>query len=242
MCKRNYSMRSIMCTCALSCACAQYFGEDELDFAHPIRTIIPTLDGPVLEVLARTTRPLTGREVHRLAQTGSANGVRLALTRLTEQGIVFAEQRSTAVFYAANRDHLAWPAVDILTSLRRTLLERIAAELDSWQPSPIHASLFGSAARADGGTASDIDLLLIRPDDIAEDDPPWAEQVDRLRDRVRAWTGNRCHAFELDRRRLAEHVQAKDPLVEAWLRDAIPLSGADLRTTLRRLSATGRGQ
>jgi len=100
-----------------------------LDVAHPIRSVVPTLDGPVLEVLARTTRPLSGREVHRLAGTGSPNGIRLVLARLAEQGLVYAEERAKAVFYTANRDHVAWPAVEILTGLRRTLLDRLRAEL-----------------------------------------------------------------------------------------------------------------
>jgi len=202
-----------------------------VDLKHPVHAVVPTLDGPVLEVLARTTRPLTGREIHRLASRGSPNGIRLALGRLAEQGVVHAEQRSTAVYYTANRDHLAWPAVETLTSLRRTLLERLRTELESWQCAAIHASLFGSAARGDGDAASDIDLLLVRPDGVAEDDSPWAEQVDRLRRKVFIWTGNRCHAFQVDRGRLAEHAQADDPLIHSWLRDAIPLAGPDLRHT-----------
>jgi predicted nucleotidyltransferase len=217
--------------------------EDEhMDVAHPIRVVVPTLDGPVLEVLSRTTRPLTGREVHRLARTGSPNGIRLALARLTEQGIVDAEQRSTAVFYIANRNHLAWPAVEALSSLRRNLLQRLRSELSSWQPAPIHASLFGSAARQDGDVASDIDILLIRPDDVAEDDPRWAQQVDQLRHQVETWTGNRCQPFQLDRRRLDEHARAHDPLIEAWLRDAVPLAGTDLRATLRHSPVMDRQQ
>jgi hypothetical protein len=210
-----------------------------MDIRHPIRAIIPTLDGPVLEVLARTTRPLTGREIQRLAGRGSPNGIRLALVRLSEQGVVYAEQRTTAVYYTANRDHLAWPAVETLTGLRRTLLEQLRTELESWQQTAIHASLFGSAAREDGDATSDIDLLLVRPDDVAEDEGPWADQVDQLRHHVSIWTGNRCHVFQLDRQRLAEHVQAKDPLIESWLRDAIPLAGSHLRNTLRHLPPTG---
>jgi predicted nucleotidyltransferase len=211
-----------------------------VDLTHPIHVLVPTLDGPVLEVLARTTRPLTGREVQRLARKGSPSGVRLALSRLTEQGIVHAEHRSTAVFYVANRDHLAWSAVETLTDLRRTLLRRLRTELESWHPPPIHASLFGSAARGDGDASSDIDILLIRADEVTEDHPTWAEQVDRLRGDVAIWTGNRCQAFELDRRRLAEHVRVQDPLIDAWLRDAIPLAGRDLRNTLRDLAVMGR--
>lgn len=210
-----------------------------MDVAHPIRVVVPTLDGPVLEVLARTTGPLSGREVHRLADAGSPSGVRLALIRLVEQGLVLAEERAQAVFYTANRQHLAWPAVEILTGLRAALLGRLREELQGWTLQPIHASLFGSAARGDGDTGSDIDLLLLRPDGVEEDEPPWADQVDRLRERIRAWTGNHCQTFQLDRARLAEHVRISDPLVDELRRDAITLAGRDLRAVLRKLPRTG---
>jgi signal transduction histidine kinase len=97
-------------TCAVKCARAHNTGRSFVDVAHPIRSVVSTLDGPVLEVLARTTRSLTGREIHRLAGTGSPNGVRRALDRLAEQGLVHAEERAKAVFYPGNRDHVAWPA------------------------------------------------------------------------------------------------------------------------------------
>ncbi|MGV9798679.1 nucleotidyltransferase domain-containing protein [Mycobacterium sp. NPDC003449] len=165
--------------------------------------------------------------------------MRLALARLADQGVVHAEQRSTAVYYTANRDHLAWPAVESLTAMRSTLIQRIRDELSTWRPAPLHASLFGSAARGDADSASDIDVLIIRPDDVAEDDPSWDEHVDRLRQHVDRWTGNRCHAFEIDRHRLGEHVEAKDPLVDSWLRDEIRLAGDDLHAVVRHLPIEG---
>lgn len=206
-----------------------------MDVAWPIRVVVPTLEGPVLTVLARTTRPLTGREVHRLAGTGSANGIRLALSRLTRQGIVIAEERAAAAFYRANREHLAWPAVEMLTDLRRTLLERLRAEVEGWQRQPLHASVFGSAARGTGDAESDIDILLVRAEGVEEDEPDWAEQVDRLRDHVEGWTGNWCQPFQLDLQRLAEHVSVRDPLVDEWRRDTVMLGGEKLTTLLRRV-------
>ncbi|HET8680945.1 MAG TPA: nucleotidyltransferase domain-containing protein [Micromonosporaceae bacterium] len=153
-----------------------------------------------------------------------------------------AAEHSAATFYTANRDHLAWPAIEILARMRHTLLERLQEEIGSWQPKPVHASVFGSTARGDGDARSDIDILLIRPGGIEEDESPWAEQVDDLRRRVPAWTGNRCQAFQVSLDRLAEHSAAGDPLVDSWVRDSITLVGANLRTLLRRLPAAGDEQ
>jgi hypothetical protein len=206
-----------------------------MDVAHPIRAVVPTLDGPVLEVLAGTSHPLTTLEIHRLTGVGSSMGVRLVLERLAGQGIILADHRGNAIYYTANRDHLAWHAVEILARLRQALRERLAAEIGLWSIRPIHASMFGSAARADGDASSDIDILLIKPDLPAGDDEPWEEQVDRLRARVTALTGNHCQAFTVTLGRLAEHVNAADPIVEAWLADGIHLAGDQLSTVIESL-------
>ncbi len=212
----------------------------DVDVAHPVRGIIPTLDAPVLEVLAGTTRRLSGREVHRLAGTGSVRGVQLVLARLVGQGLVSAEEHTGATLYAANRAHLAWPALEALVGLRRRLLERIRDTVAGWGIPSLHVSLFGSAARGDGDAGSDIDLLVVRPDVVGEGNEAWEAQLDALREAVTAWTGNRCQAFALDSARLAAHVVADDPLVEGWLRDGILLAGEPLRTLVDGLSAGPR--
>ena len=195
--------------------------------AHPIRGVIPSLDGPVIEVLAGTTRTLTGREVHRLAGVGSVRGVRLVLARLVAQGLVIAEERGGAILYVGNRDHLAWSALESLAHVRSMLLDRIAADVAAWPIAPAHVSLFGSAARGDGDAASDIDLLIVHPEQVGTLDRG-DEQVDRLREGVHAWTGNRCQAVDIGRTRLSEHVRARDPIVAAWLADGLLVFGEPL--------------
>lgn len=36
-----------------------------VDVSRPMSAVMRSLEGPVLEVLTRTSRPLTGRELHR---------------------------------------------------------------------------------------------------------------------------------------------------------------------------------
>jgi hypothetical protein len=204
-----------------------------VDVSQPITAVVPSLDGPVLAALARTKLPLTGRQVHKIAG-GSEAGVRKVLTRLARQGLVNVAPAGSSQLYTANREHLAWPAVEILASLDARLQEEILAQLRSWNPAPVHASMFGSAARRDGSTDSDIDLFILRPDDCAEDSEPWATQVDRLRAVVTSRTGNRCQVFQLDSQRLASHVAVADPLIGEWQRDAVTLIGEAPAVVLRR--------
>lgn len=207
-----------------------------MDVSNPIRGIIPTLDAPVLEVLAGTTRGLSGREVHRLARAGSVRGVQLVLARLVSQGLVRADEHASATLYTANRAHLAWPAIEALVGLRGQFVERLREAVNGWTITPLHVSLFGSAARRDGSAKSDIDLLIVRPDAVAEGDEAWEAQIDALRDRVFTWTGNRCQAFDIDRARLGAHLAARDPLVENWLRDEVLLAGRPLRSLVDSLA------
>jgi predicted nucleotidyltransferase len=205
-----------------------------MDVAHPVRTAIPTLDGRVLEVLAGTTAPLSTSEIHRLCGDGSYAGVRLVLLRLAEQGVAIADARRSATYFVANREHLAWPAIEILTGLRAALLDGLRVRIAAWTVPPIHASLFGSAARADGDAASDIDILFVRSGDIAAaDEAIWETQIAELREWVHAATGNRCGPFSITLGRLDEHLAARDPLVEAWRRDGIALAGDDIGTLIR---------
>jgi len=206
-----------------------------MDVSHPIRGVIPTLDAPVLEVLAGTIRGLSGREVHRLAKSGSLTGVQLVLARMVTQGLVTAEEHPSVTLYAANREHLAWPAIEQLAGIRTRLLERMREIVAAWSIAPLHVSLFGSAARRDGDSESDIDVLIVRPDGVGEDDEAWESQVGALRAAVGSWTGNRCQSFVIDRVRLVAHLTAKDPLVANWLRDEVLIMGERLAAIIEAL-------
>ena len=201
-----------------------------MDLGHPISSIAPPLVARVLEVLSGTTRPLAGREIGRIIGEGSANGVWKSLNRLEEQGVVLADHRSRATYYVANREHLAWPAIETLTRLRGALTTRLGREIGDWAVAPLHASIFGSTARGDSDQDSDVDLLLVQPDNLAPaDTEAWDVQIASLRGAVRRWTGNRCQTFVVDTSRLGEHVRAQDTLVSAWISDEVLLCGSPIR-------------
>jgi len=200
-----------------------------MDLGHPIASITSPLAARVLEVAGGTTRPLTGREIHRIAGEGSSAGVWKVLNRLEKQGILLADRRSHATYYTANRDHLAWPSIEALLRLRASLVARLVEEIGEWSAAPLHASVFGSTARGDADAGSDVDLLLVRPEGLGPDaEETWETQLASVRDIVRRWTGNRCQVFIVTPSRLAEHVRANDPLVRGWLDDSILLVGVPI--------------
>lgn len=105
--------------------------------------------------------------------------------------------------YSLNREHLAAPAVQALMALRDELVRRLAEEIASWSVPVVHASLFGSAARGDGDVTCDIDLFVVRPHAVDQDDAAWRSQIDRLATEILAWTGNHAGISEVGERELA---------------------------------------
>lgn len=100
-----------------------------------------------------------------------------ALRRLAKEGVARAEEAGNAYLYTLNREHLTAPALELLADVRVELERRLRAEIKTWEIPPRHASIFGSAARGDGDTRSDIDIFVVRPADVPEDDPGWREQL-----------------------------------------------------------------
>jgi len=185
-----------------------------VDVALPLRSVVPTLDGPVVAVLAATTAPLSLAEVHRRAGGGSKSGIRRVLLRLVAEGVVHEVPGG----YLLNREHLAAPAVELLANLHGEFLARIRREVDGWTRPADLVGLFGSAARRDGDASSDIDVLVVGDD-------PDIDDVDRLGQRIEAWTGNSAQVIALTPGDLRRLRRAKEPIVAAWERELVVISG-----------------
>jgi predicted nucleotidyltransferase len=200
-----------------------------VDLSRPISTAIPSLDGPVLQVLAAADRELSGRQIHSLAGSGSVAGVRLVLQRLATTGLVHVHESGNSLLYSLNRKHLAAQAVEMLADLRTTFAANLAAEFATWTIAPLHASLFGAIARAEGDLDSDVDVLLVRPDEVAPDNLLWVEQTTRLLEAIVAQTGNPANLYDLTHTELTTAT----PTPQTWPDPTIPLTGPPLAALLR---------
>jgi len=208
-----------------------------MDLKSPISTVVPSLDGPVLLVLARAEEGLSGRQIHKLAESGSVAGVRLVLQRLAATGLVHVDDLGNSLLYRLNRKHILAPIVDQLANVRSTLISRLADEISGWRIPPVHASVYGAIARGDGDLDSDVDLLLIRPDRHEFVDVLWEEQVGRLMQAVVDLTGNAAHVFELSQTELSGHLATEDPILNDWVQPSIQLTGVPLATLLAQFEA-----
>ncbi|HEV3320981.1 MAG TPA: nucleotidyltransferase domain-containing protein [Solirubrobacteraceae bacterium] len=182
----------------------------------------------MLQVLAGTNMGLTGRQVALLAGRNSHSGVLQVLNRLTDQGLVDRVELNRAYLFALNRKHLAAPAVELLMGMREELIERIRRELDGWQIAPVHVSLFGSTARGDGDTRSDIDLFVVRPNEVDDGEPAWCAQIDDLQRRILRWTGNHAGIMQVPESQMTHLLDEEPPIVAELRADAITLHGPEI--------------
>jgi predicted nucleotidyltransferase len=212
-----------------------------MDLAHPLSVVTPTLDGDVLAALALADTSFSPGQLHRILARHSEDGVRRVLQRLAGQGIVSAEHVGRAYTYRLNRGHLAAEPIAALARMRQTFLDRIEQALARWDPGPVYAAIFGSAARGEMHPGSDIDLLLVRPDEC--EPGQWDDLVTALTADIAEWTGNDVRVLEFSESEVRRFGTAEPVLADvrdhglttagssAWLAGILrrrePTSGAD---------------
>jgi predicted nucleotidyltransferase len=90
--------------------------------------------------------------------------------------------------------------------------------------------LFGSVATGRATSESDLDLLIVRPEDREPDDSTWSRQLGDLQALATACSGNDARILEYG---LAEVKSAtEEPVLDDALREGIELYGS--RRTLGR--------
>lgn len=195
-----------------------------MDPRNPFRTLAPSVDGDVIQVLARTHAPLTGARVAALAQR-SPTQVRVVLKGLEQHGIVHSERHGQAFSYLLNRNHVLAEAIELIFTAGERFEHRVAEAVASWPVKPVGVALFGSFARRDGDADSDVDVLVIRPDSVSEETSAWTTQRHQLATSIEAWVGNPAQILELSEAEFATAVRGNEPLVTSLRRDAVTVFG-----------------
>lgn len=203
-----------------------------MDVAEPASAALAPGSASVLRALAGAEAPMTIRQLARVSAV-SSNRAQQVVARLVEHGVVIAEDYGRARLCRLNRDHLASGPLVALASLRSAFLTLLRDEIQAWPLQADHASLFGSAARGDGGTDSDLDVLIVLPKGISEDDQRWRAQLVATHERVHRSTGNAIAWFIQSDDEIANAVDAGEPILDEWRVDSVWLAGRSLATLLR---------
>lgn len=191
-----------------------------MDLGSPVLDIAPAVRGALLQTLARLEQPVTRRQLAAAAGVAPGNASAV-IEELIQAGLVSETVAGRSSMVVLNRDHLAAGPVLALAGLRGELIRRLRERLSAW-PELNGAWLFGSVARGDADSDSDVDLLIVA-DDLQSHD--LHERLSRLQADVRSWTGNDLQLVEHSPSSWRKLVQAKNPLVEQIRLDGIALAG-----------------
>ncbi|WP_368497001.1 nucleotidyltransferase domain-containing protein [Herbiconiux sp. A18JL235] len=194
---------------------------DRVDLESPLRTIASPVEAEVLRVLAGADTEFGASQVHRLVDSGSAYGVRKALARLSETGLVTTTQHGNYSFWRGNRDHVLWPAVQAAVDARQTIIDRLQARLT--EHGEVAAYLYGSFARRTAGPDSDVDVLVVHPDESPHD--AILDIASDIGEAITTWTGNVGHVYSATRSELREALERGEPVALSIRGEAVTVVG-----------------
>lgn len=206
-----------------------------MEWRRPLATVTPTLDGDVLAVLAQHDAAFTTGQLHRILIQPSPEGIRKVLQRLARQGVVDSERVGNAFTYRLNREHLAAEYIIGLARIPATLLSRLEDRFGSWAIPPTYAAVFGSVARGTMTIDSNLDVLLVRPNEAALES--WDAQVHDLAADVTRWMGNDMRPLQFTAQEVAERASS-EPVLQDVLREGLTVAGS--REWLSRQVRAGR--
>ncbi|WP_162606170.1 nucleotidyltransferase domain-containing protein [Jiangella asiatica] len=135
------------------------------------------------------------------------------------------QEATPSLLYTLNRDHVAAPAVLALADIRSEFIRRIRDHVRTWELRPVSVAVFGSMARGDGDVESDVDVFVVRPDQVDGEDVTWRKQVSDLSDAIARWSGNRASMIEVSVREARGMQDRLEPVVDELARDAVHIAG-----------------
>ena len=167
-----------------------------MDYVRPIEAVIPGAQGAVLAALAETTAELNLRTIAQLAGVSQAQASRL-LPELVALGIVERREVPPSSLFRLVAENVASRAILALARSTDTVLDEIGRLAASLPCPPASVIVFGSLARREADSDSDVDVVVVRPEGIDEDDPLWGDSLQGWRMDLRRLTGNPVEILEV---------------------------------------------
>lgn len=188
---------------------------------HPLSGLFADSRARVLDVMLASDGPLSGREVASRAEIAPTTANE-ALEALYEAGLAQVKPKGRSYIWSITEEHAlvrmlrAWTA-DVDAEARR-IVEETLGEM------PAALVVFGSTARADDRTGSDVDLLLIAAD-IARR-RMYRERAASIARRLRLLLGRPVDVVVMDAQDLRD--RSGDSFVNNVMKDGRLLAGPAL--------------
>lgn len=207
-----------------------------MDFRRPVEAVIPGVQGRLLAVLAETTAALNLRTLARLSGVSPAQASRV-LPDLVTLGVVERREAPPSALFALVAGNVAGRLVQALSRSRDTVLDDLGALADLMDPGPVSVIVFGSLARGEADALSDVDVVLVRPNHIGEDDERWGSALAEWRTAARRLTGNTIQVIEVDGSEVSRRLRRPTALWADVLREGIVVHGSSIESLRERLGA-----
>lgn len=206
-----------------------------MNLTEPHDLVMSRSTAAVLKVLIGAEASFSIRQIARIAEISVPQAMRI-VNHGSDRGLILVEQAGRSRMCRFNRDHLAASAMVQLITLRAQMIQVIGDEISTWAIKPMHSSLFGSAARGDGGVGSDLDVLIVRPEEVPENQ--WEEQKYVSGLNLKKKIGNAVSWFDVSLVELKTAMEASEPIFSEWKKDGISLT----ETTLVNLLGVIKGE
>ena len=209
-----------------------------MDFKQPVEAVIPGAQGKILAVLVETATELNLRTIARLAGVSVAQTSRI-LPALVALGLVERREAPPSALFRFVHDHLASQAIALLARARDRVIDELGQTAAALDPAPVSIVVFGSFARGDADAHSDIDVVVVRPEAIDEDDDRWRRELENWCHNAKRLTGNSIEVFEIAEDEITERLSGQGAVWRDVTRDGVTVFGAavdQLRGTSARSS------
>ncbi|MGH9169871.1 MAG: nucleotidyltransferase domain-containing protein [Acidimicrobiales bacterium] len=203
-----------------------------MDFRRPVQSVIPGAQGRILAVLAETTADLNLRTIARLADVSPAQASRV-LPQLVRLGLVERREAPPSALFRLVDDNIGSRLVRALSRSRDAVLTELRSQAEAITPSPVSLIVFGSFARGEADADSDLDVLLVHPDEVNDAEP----SVEHWRQLARSLTGNRVEILESNETNARRQLRSRNALWHDIVRDSVVIYGKSLADLRGRASA-----
>jgi predicted nucleotidyltransferase len=205
-----------------------------MDLSHPAAELLGRPRARILRSLARVSEGLTGRRIAELSDVPHATTQRV-LADLDGIGLVDSLPAGRARLYTLNRAHVMWKPIEDMLAAPARLEEEIGEAAQDLADAYATVALYGSAARGDADSESDVDLVVVWDDRTAQADR--SPLLDALTGHIQRATGNRVELVDLSVKELQAMAAKNDPLLTSWLADARTVAGTDFKRLIRKAAS-----
>jgi len=136
------------------------------------------------------------RQVAKLAAVSQTQASEV-LARLGKLGVIQRRDVGRSALVRLDRSNAAGQLVERLATLHRDVLEQLRRAAMDVKPIPAALVVFGSFARGQATSASDMDVLAVRPKGVVADDEHWVSSLGHWADLAGHIAGNPVNLLDV---------------------------------------------